>query len=225
MRRSWTVLVFGALTAAASCAQIIGLDEFVDAEPQECTTGSCASCSVDDDCGEAPECQRWKCVASVCEQEDAPASTPCAEGVCAGSKCVQCVQDSDCSAGYCFDNQCFRCNDGLHNGNEAGVDCGGSCGLCLGSPCEMGASCQSGFCVDGLCCASSCNEICVNCNFLGDCVALAKYQDDDDPICNGVMTCNGGGSCLKRDGEPCLTSSECVSGVCQGTPKVCQQEP
>jgi hypothetical protein len=48
--------------------------------------------------------------------------------------CVDCVNDSDCTSGYCAENRCLEptCDDGVQNGDETGVDCGGtecqSCG-------------------------------------------------------------------------------------------------
>ncbi|WP_437764976.1 hypothetical protein WMF27_32425 [Sorangium sp. So ce281] len=47
--------------------------------------------------------------------------------------CVQCLVDSDCPTGVCIDYVCqaATCEDGLHNGDEGGIDCGGrSCPAC-----------------------------------------------------------------------------------------------
>lgn len=47
------------------------------------------------------------------------------------------------------------CTDGIQNGTETGVDCGGSCtAKCPnGSGCTTGADCQSGVCTGGMCVA------------------------------------------------------------------------
>lgn len=45
------------------------------------------------------------------------------------------------------------CRDGMHNGDETDVDCGGQCGAtCIpGATCSMGTDCLSGGCVAGVC--------------------------------------------------------------------------
>ncbi|MBN1609788.1 MAG: S8 family serine peptidase [Polyangiaceae bacterium] len=44
------------------------------------------------------------------------------------------------------------CDDGIKNGNETGVDCGGSCAGCpIGDPCLINDDCQSLFCSNGIC--------------------------------------------------------------------------
>ena len=65
-----------------------------------------------------------------------------------------------------------RCDDGLMNGTETDVDCGGSCGQCpnghscltytdcLSSSACMGQVCQPVRCVDGL---KNGDEVCRDC--------------------------------------------------------------
>lgn len=44
------------------------------------------------------------------------------------------------------------CTDGVQNGTEAGVDCGGACPGCpVGGPCVTGADCAGGLCQAGVC--------------------------------------------------------------------------
>lgn len=65
-----------------------------------------------------------------------------------------------------------RCDDGLRNGNESDVDCGGSCGPCApGARCFSGNDCLSGACISGICSAlASCNDGVQNGNETGvDC--------------------------------------------------------
>jgi hypothetical protein len=52
---------------------------------------------------------------------------------CNGSGlCVECVRGSDCASGVCQSGRCAtaQCTDGVRNGMETGVDCGGACPLC-----------------------------------------------------------------------------------------------
>ena len=46
---------------------------------------------------------------------------------------------------YCFNN--------VQDGDETGIDCGGSCGACTGAACVEHADCSSGFCVEDVCVA------------------------------------------------------------------------
>jgi hypothetical protein len=45
------------------------------------------------------------------------------------------------------------CTDGVKNGSETGVDCGGAtCSACAaGNPCNIGSDCQTGICTGGIC--------------------------------------------------------------------------
>ncbi|MCA9391199.1 MAG: IPT/TIG domain-containing protein [Candidatus Magasanikbacteria bacterium] len=43
------------------------------------------------------------------------------------------------------------CADGLLNGDETAIDCGGSCGACSGTSCTGNSDCSSGACVNNIC--------------------------------------------------------------------------
>lgn len=66
-----------------------------------------------------------------------------------------CSANADCRSGICQSNVCEApvCSDGLKNGDETGVDCGGpDC-----SACSDGRSCQAdGDCLSGVCRSRSC---------------------------------------------------------------------
>lgn len=59
---------------------------------------------------------------------------------CGGSQCLpcagseECLVDSDCASGSCQMEagalRCVGCEDGVLNGEESGIDCGGDCGAC-----------------------------------------------------------------------------------------------
>jgi hypothetical protein len=97
------------------------------------------------------------------------------------------------------------CSDGIKNGNETGVDCGGSCPPCANSKdCKIAGDCQSGDCKNLVCMACATNADCATATFC-------------DPT-------HGGGSCTpqKTQGVACTASSQCasvscVSGVCCDT--------
>ena len=81
----------------------------------------------------------------------AVAKPACNEGVTPGV-CVECTDKADCTSGIC-DTKTFTCSkascsDGVKNGNETGVDCGGpDCGKCKDSlGCAKHTDCLSGYC-------------------------------------------------------------------------------
>ncbi|MEM9190374.1 MAG: hypothetical protein AAGF12_14410 [Myxococcota bacterium] len=156
---------------------------------------------------------------------------------CAPTDC-SCQPDADiCVAA--------RCQDGLQNGDETDIDCGGMCGACVdGQGCSVADDCTSMSCSGGVCAAPSCtdtvqnsDETDVDCG--GSCPACATglqcaiNSDCELGICTeGVCqaaTCvdgvqNGdesdtdcGGSCPTcADGLMCIDATSCTSGVCTG---------
>jgi hypothetical protein len=100
-------------------------------------------------------------VDGVCGNAVAPVHTPCAEAggvVCNGAgTCVGCVSDADCHGKHarCIAAICQSCDDGVQNGNETDVDCGGECEKCsLGQRCVQNMdcapkmTCENGSCTD-----------------------------------------------------------------------------
>ncbi len=112
-----------------------------DMQPDSCTSG--LTCSLTD--------------GSCCNAEE--------DGVCdflcsyADPDCMfSCEYDLDCKAGYgCYEGACvqLRCEDGIKNFGETGIDCGGVCEPCeIGTGCEEDEDCRSGICEDGVCAES-----------------------------------------------------------------------
>src|SRR5690606_969820 len=51
------------------------------------------------------------------------------------------------------------CTDGVQNGDESDIDCGGACPGCPdGARCGGGADCQSGMCDGATCVANMCSD-------------------------------------------------------------------
>ena len=97
-----------------------------------------------------------------------------------------------------------QCDDGLRNGHETDVDCGGTCPLrcALGRGCDTAADCKSGNCVSGMCVPMPC--------FNG-------VQDgaETDVDC-------GGGTCRPcSGGRHCLANSDCFDGKCDPGTSTC----
>jgi hypothetical protein len=78
------------------------------------------------------------------------------------------------------------CDDGLLNGNESAIDCGGSCGPCaFGQACRSPADCATSVCDAGLC------------------ACLAGFAPDSDGACQDLddctpNPCENGGLCQDR---------------------------
>ena len=131
----------------------------------DCGGGSCPACDLGQACRVNDDCLHRYCEAGVCMM---PA---CDDGIfngfetdidCGGDnecpRCADnktCIEDTDCLSGSCGDDgRCLAasCSDGLFNGKETDVDCGGDCNKCgEGKGCELDSDCTSDYCLDGRC--------------------------------------------------------------------------
>lgn len=88
------------------------------------------------------------------------------------------------------------CSDGVQNGDEAHVDCGGSCPGCAdGTTCVRPKDCESGVCgPSGTCSAATCS----------------------DKVVNGLESgVDCGGNCAPCPlGQSCFDNADCASGAC-----------
>jgi hypothetical protein len=169
---------------------------------------SCGGCTDPGECPDPGECKAATCVDQQCGAANAPEGDSCTGGVCndVGS-CVECLTSDDCDGGdgCSAENVCVdRCMDGVQDGNETDIDCGGD--TCTG--CPDGQSCQD----DQDCLTDSCiNDICGP----PTCTDGVENADEADIDC-------GGGTCpLCRNGDSCLMDSDCASGDCKNGQNVC----
>jgi hypothetical protein len=88
------------------------------------------------------------------------------------------------------------CDDGLHNGEETALDCGGSCGPCGDlAACGVSEDCLSGVCLEGEC-------------QLPTCVDLVQNGEETDLDC-------GGRDCSPCENDlSCLVETDCISEIC-----------
>src|SRR5262245_58407048 len=67
-----------------------------------------------------------------------------------------------------------------------------------GSSCETGAECDSGYCVQGVCCATACPGLCEECS-TGDCVPVdagTTCNNPDGEVCGGFCDGASGNACV-----------------------------
>jgi hypothetical protein len=116
----------------------------------------------------------------------------------AGGTCVECLTGADCASLVCAMNRCStaQCTDGVKNGAETGVDCGGgTCPGCpAGGPCSVAGDCQSQSCAGGVCQPT--------------CTDGVKDGAETDVDC-------GGGACPTcPTSKICDVGGDCASGSC-----------
>ncbi len=123
--------------------------------------------------------------------------------------------------------------DGISDTDRPGSDSGEMGGL--GAECSSPAECDSGYCVDGVCCLTACSEVCARCDAPGSegsCVAATSddacgeiaCQDGtecrqlnpvDEANCAGIGTCAVDTAC-----EEVLTAADVLcqdgTGMCDG---------
>ena len=152
-----------------------------------------------------------KALGQACDAASECASGNCVDGVCCDLAC---------------DGACESCNQAGELGNcmphaggtdpedECPGDCNGVTG-CAGIPgqiCTAASECDSGFCVDGVCCETDCASVCFACaealNGVQDglCTPVVAGTDPDDECATG--TCDGIGNC----GCPVSTGVNSIGG-------------
>ena len=127
----------------------------------DCGGNDCAPCGGGAGCDIARDCLSAMCVESVC------VTVGCTNGEldpgevdvdCGGPDCracddgSMCSEDVDCISRRCDVDTCTSCVDGVLNGDEVDVDCGGDCRGCpSGTDCTRDEDCASRECVAGVC--------------------------------------------------------------------------
>ena len=171
----------------------------------------CGACGDGLGCGDAGDCASGVCNAATHQC----ASATCADGVrngsesaldCGGTCEANCADGAGCGvAGDCQSGVCdadtrtcaaARCGDGVQNGDESDVDCGGAaCEACDdGGGCGAAGDCASAVCVGEMCVAATCRD-------------EVRNGDESDSDCGGACS-----ACV--DGKGCADGDDCTSGVC-----------
>jgi len=160
-------------------------------------------------CENANDCSSGVCVDDVCC--DAMCNAACFTCALTGME-GQCVEEDDGfqDAACAMDEVCFM----------------GACTPILlpdGEPCSVGSECETGNCVDDVCCDVLCDEPCFSCALpttVGQCASVPDGMDPDGDCAAGEV-CEAGAceSMLLPDGTDCNAGSDCASNFC--IDKVC----
>jgi hypothetical protein len=118
-------------------------------------------------------------------------------------------------------------------GITRGADLGYPTPVGNGTSCLSGAGCESGWCVDGVCCESSCDGTCEACVSAstglpnGTCAAVQEGMDPDDEcdaqgvgFCMQPGHCDGQKHCATQVGLVCVAKS-CASDTIQANASLC----
>jgi hypothetical protein len=216
-------------------------------------------CTTVADCNDGNPCTADLCTAGICSNPPEAPETPCPDpkGVCDGKgTCVECLVRSganeyaDCAGNYPNDpicdgatDKCVSCNDGVKDGKETGVDCGGpDCGACPAQPCDAKGCGDKTFCDTaeitqlpdggttlGICCNTVCNQTCQACTMKngtapdGTCSEVPLGKDPFNQCSmTGTATAGGCGAvmlkCACEDGikNENETDVDCGGGACPG---------
>ncbi|MEO7327814.1 MAG: hypothetical protein ABI193_04510, partial [Minicystis sp.] len=212
--------VCAALGATCTDAMKNGAETDVD-----CGGGACGKCANGKTCGVNTDCLSAGCVGGTC----AVVAATCSDGLkngnesdidCGGPACLKCAIGLNCTAAtdcaiiggfaQCQNGFCIvpnaPCADGVKNGAESDIDCGGNtCGKCVnGWMCTAGTDCKSGSCAGNICVAAG-----------PSCVDGLKNGGETGTDCGGPVCakCAAGQAC-GNNGD-CLGNS-CVGNACAG---------
>ena len=185
----------------------------------QCADQGTASCGTDGFCDGSGGCRLQAigttCVASTCAGTTfTPARTCDGAGTCRTTGPTNCGAYVCGTGGSCLttctaDAQCVSPN----------VCNGGSCGKKTnGNACAAVGECASGFCEQGVCCASGCLGACRSCALTGTAGTCTLVAAGADPLgqcadsgaagCGTDGFCDGGGACrLYASGTTCVAAS------------------
>ena len=175
-------------------------------QPSDCERGFC----VDGYCCNTPcagACGRCDFPDSLGICKAAPAGSPgspsCGAYLCDG-------ESTSCPSSCVFDIECddgFLCKDGERVPKAAN-----------GDACTSFRDCQSGHCVDGVCCDKSCRGGCESCTLSGSAGTCKPIPEGGEGTGCGLYRCTGESSeCPDRceAEEDCVAGSYCAFGTCR----------
>lgn len=135
--------------------------------------GACVACLEDGDCDGGKKCLNGHCSPSSCM--DGALIPPETDADCGGNGCPPCADSKHClNGGDCQSGVCkippaeallkciaATCVDGVKNGRETDIDCGGldcQAKCSKNDTCKLGSDCVSGVCQSGTCRLETCTD-------------------------------------------------------------------
>ena len=214
-----------ALFAACGCSDKNNSCE----SSEDCGDTNIYMCNLDGVCVEKPDAH---CNNQVKDADES--DIDCGGAACA--KCVnnkKCNNENDCGSGYCNDKKvctpmacdnnevcskfggtcdfeasvCVTCSDGIKNGEEPDVDCGGTCSTKCegGKACNEHKDCVNGFCDNNVCSKQAAetadpNVLVINEVFDSSASSEPFPLNDDHDACEFIEIANTSDKSVKVDG-------------------------
>jgi len=187
----------------------------------DCGGGECPGCSVGRACNLNRDCAANACIDHACVvptcsdgvEDGTETGVDCGGGTCTACPPLQgCRVSSDCTTNDCEPTTLIclpaTCTDGIKDGSETDVDCGG--GICL--PCPNGHACL----VSSDCTSSGCDGTTDLCD-ANPCADHRKDNMESDVDCGGPIC----PAC--PNGDTCFDNFDCAAGVCTSAdPHACE---
>lgn len=180
--------------------------------------GVCPACGLGSQCAAAKDCETLNCSLGKCQaptcadlsRNQGEADVDCGDVALLCKRCdlgATCTADINCASKHCLQGFCVAptCEDGIVNGSETGMDCGGSCKACPdNSPCLQPTDCVNRVCKNNICTAPTCSD-------------GARNGGETGIDCGG--TCLATGQTCPNN-QPCNKNADCTFGYCSNN--ICQ---
>lgn len=209
-----------ACSGAGHCGPVAAGDD----PRSDCAESAPRSCGTTGACDGAGHCARYDAT-TVCGDASCTAGVAVAVSLCDGAGTCKVGNKTTCKLGCTLDVCTSDCTPTSCSSDKY---CAAS-GVCVaktknGATCSVASTCQSGFCVDGVCCNSACEGACKVCSKDlgatqdGQC-SNVDVGDDPKNLCSdeGASTCghsgvcDGAGACALY-GDTTVCETRCESG-------------
>ncbi len=191
-------------------------------ERDQCAPDDQSTCHQTGFCDGAGACQLYS-AGKVCKAAGCFRFTLTLVSRCDGLGACTPPATQNCEPFFCSDTDLVCLTSCVENKDcESPATCvNGTCGaLALGTACVNAGDCKSGFCANGVCCATGCDGGCRSCALKGSagtCTFIPAGQAPDPAAtcvatdastCQADGTCDGAGGCrLHPAGKLCVAAS------------------